>query len=122
MLPPIPTISAVRAVDTAKAVMAALEVRGGAGAGGLGTVTARPLRQGGGGCRTPAPQPPHLPLRCVQVPEGALTQAEQLLELDQGRWEGAVRAECFTPELTAAFAADPWGRAWEFTPPGGAWG
>lgn len=30
-----------------------------------------------------------------------------------------MRRECFTPELTAAFAADPWGLAWDFAPPGG---
>lgn len=42
-----------------------------------------------------------------------------MLELDQGEWEGAVRRECFTPDLTAAFAADPWGLAWDFAPPGG---
>ena len=35
-------------------------------------------------------------------------QSEQLLELEQGQWEGAVRRECYTPELTAQFAADPW--------------
>jgi broad specificity phosphatase PhoE len=46
-------------------------------------------------------------------------QSEQLLELEQGQWEGAVRRECFTPELTARFAADPWGLAWTFAPPGG---
>lgn len=37
----------------------------------------------------------------------------------QGAWEGRVRSKCFTPELTAQFAADPWGAAWEFQPPGG---
>ena len=40
-------------------------------------------------------------------------------ELDQGEWEGAVRARCYTPDLTAAFAADPWGLAWTFAAPGG---
>lgn len=30
-----------------------------------------------------------------------------------------MRAQCYSPELTAAFAADPWGTAWHFRPPGG---
>lgn len=37
----------------------------------------------------------------------------------QGEWQGLVRSQCYTPELTAAFTADPWGTAWHFTPPGG---
>jgi broad specificity phosphatase PhoE len=44
----------------------------------------------------------------VQVSSTKLVQSEQLLELDQGEWEGALRSECFTPELTAQFAVDPW--------------
>ncbi|KAI3437943.1 hypothetical protein D9Q98_000387 [Chlorella vulgaris] len=69
--------TAVRAVETAKAVMAALEV------------------------------------------EDGLVQSEQLLELEQGEFEGAVRRECFPPELIASFAADPWGVAYNFAPPRG---
>ncbi|KAI7842584.1 hypothetical protein COHA_003688 [Chlorella ohadii] len=49
-----------------------------------------------------------LVMQALDVPTDKLTSSEQLLELDQGQWEGAVRRECFTPELTAAFAADPW--------------
>ena len=30
-----------------------------------------------------------------------------------------MRAQCYTPELTSAFAADPWGLGWHFQPPGG---
>ena len=52
---------------------------------------------------------PHAPCCAVpQVKETELVQSEQLLELEQGEWEGRVRRECFTPELTAQFAADPW--------------
>ncbi|EFN50554.1 hypothetical protein CHLNCDRAFT_136882, partial [Chlorella variabilis] len=58
-------------------------------------------------------------MAALEVKETELVQSEQLLELEQGEWEGRVRRECFTPELTAQFAADPWGLGWNFAPPGG---
>lgn len=53
------------------------------------------------------------PFSChtLQVEDG-LVQSEQLLELEQGEFEGAVRRECFPPELIASFAADPWVSEW----------
>ncbi|KAL4424511.1 hypothetical protein ABPG77_006820 [Micractinium sp. CCAP 211/92] len=58
-------------------------------------------------------------LAALQLDPSCLVQSERLLELEQGEWEGAVRRECYTPELTARFAADPWGLAWNFSAPGG---
>ena len=40
---------------------------------------------------------------------------DQLLELDQGQWEGQPRVQVYTPEMLAVINADNW----EFTPPGG---
>lgn len=36
-----------------------------------------------------------------------ITLAEELLEIDQGDWEDALRAEIFTPEVRAASQRDP---------------
>ncbi|KAI8474396.1 MAG: histidine phosphatase superfamily [Monoraphidium minutum] len=44
-----------------------------------------------------------------------LEEDEALLELDQGEWEGAPRADCYTPAALASIAADPW----RFAAPGG---
>lgn len=52
--------------------------------------------------------PAALRLSAAQLDPSCLVQSERLLELEQGEWEGAVRRECYTPELTARFAADPW--------------
>ena len=41
--------------------------------------------------------------------------SDQLLELDQGQWEGQPRAEIYTPRMLATINA----QNWEFTPPGG---
>ncbi len=40
---------------------------------------------------------------------------DELLELDQGQWEGQLRAEIYTPRMLAVINA----QNWEFTPPGG---
>mgnify|MGYP001810320319 CR=1 FL=1 len=50
----------------------------------------------------------HLHSTLPQLDPSCLTTSEQLLELDQGEWQGLRRHECYTPELTAAFTADPW--------------
>lgn len=37
-------------------------------------------------------------LSCPQLSHIPTTASEQILELDQGDWEGALRAECYTPQ------------------------
>ena len=54
-------------------------------------------------------------LDALQLPRDSLIQSEELLELEMGEWEGALRAECYTPAALAAIAADPH----NFSPPGG---
>mmetsp|Transcript_8449 Transcript_8449/g.21132 ORF Transcript_8449/g.21132 Transcript_8449/m.21132 type:complete len:227 (-) Transcript_8449:277-957(-) len=48
-------------------------------------------------------------------PHHPVTASEQLLELSQGEWEGALRAACYTPQQVAVIERDPW----NFAPPGG---
>lgn len=109
--------TAVRAVATAKHVMAALQV-GGWGQSPPGGALCCIADSSSDFCAALSVLPIPLPLTpcirqlpcCPQLDEAELVQSEQLLELEQGQWEGAVRRECYTPELTAQFAADPWVR------------
>ncbi|GBF89533.1 hypothetical protein Rsub_02251 [Raphidocelis subcapitata] len=54
-------------------------------------------------------------LAAAGLPAVEVEESEALLELDQGEWEGAARAECYTAAALAAIQADPW----HFAAPGG---
>lgn len=54
-------------------------------------------------------------LDALQLPQDSLIESEQLLELEMGEWEGALRAECYSATTLAAIASDPH----NFSPPGG---
>jgi broad specificity phosphatase PhoE len=56
-----------------------------------------------------------LAMEAMGLETSTLTQAADLLELDMGQWEGAVRSECYTVETLAVIEADPH----NFAPPGG---
>ncbi|MEM7183670.1 MAG: histidine phosphatase family protein [Spirochaetota bacterium] len=47
--------------------------------------------------------------------EKDIATSEELLELDQGEWEGMRREKAYTPEILAKINSD----AWNFCPPGG---
>ena len=47
--------------------------------------------------------------------DASIVLSEELLELSQGTWEGAGRAECYTPQVLEEIKRDPW----NFAAPGG---
>mmetsp|Transcript_37447 Transcript_37447/g.83328 ORF Transcript_37447/g.83328 Transcript_37447/m.83328 type:complete len:229 (-) Transcript_37447:974-1660(-) len=54
-------------------------------------------------------------LQEMQIVDHPITLSKELLEVSQGQWEGALRADCYTPEVLARIANDPW----RFAAPGG---
>lgn len=56
-----------------------------------------------------------LAMESMGLSASQLTQAPELLELDMGHWEGAVRSECYTAQTLCQIDADPH----NFAPPGG---
>lgn len=47
----------------------------------------------------------------IGYPVKTIVQVDDLLELDQGGWEGLPRVECYTPEIISLINADPWNYA-----------
>jgi len=57
----------------------------------------------------------HLTSHEIEFPVNKIILSEDLLELDQGDWEGQPRSEIYTSEMLAMINANNW----EFTPPHG---